>query len=355
MTSFLDAFIQQEQHGDNDDSNPSNPEGDNRAGQDQDLNDDEEDSLEDQPPPSTQPRYRTTGTLSFMAPFSPRTVRTIKSFGKRTCTEMELPEDSLDEFTKLPNMLYMHIYVMAALKKYNRLDLTHENKKTLESHEFRNILSERLMTLLLSPQLTAYRKGLASHVIDFISKNKTLFKVPTGVYEDPEMRAIFSSLINRGINQGIPIVDLARLIAPTSIELTLAHMARIAFLRIVYRECMTALACMSTSTSALATAPAGNESNPIFEEGSSNSGSHESNIHPSKYWEVVDDRLLCMSKAAAASSNPNFISKCFTTALQEDMKEFPSPDKQPPVSSRVSGEEWQKIIEKGGCFEVDEE
>ncbi|KAM6491609.1 hypothetical protein JOM56_013001 [Amanita muscaria] len=361
--TFLETFLQQEQAGEGGGSNPFEDDH-TSAGHGERDSDEEEERDSPEPPPSTQLPYRTTGIISFMAPFSPRTVRTIKSFGKRTCQEMELAEDSLDDFTKLPNIPYMLIHVMAALKKFNRTDTANETKKLLESHEFRTVLSERLMTFLLSPQLTAYRKGLANHAVDFIAKNKPLFKVPNEVYEDPEMRALFSTLvrelltqhrsnikqrINRGINQAMPIVELSRLIAPSSIELTLAHMARIAFLRITYQECMAA----STPTAPVP----GNELGSTSEAGNSSASDHSgsSSIHPSRFWEVVDDRIMQIRKAAAASTNPNFVTKYFTSALQNDFKKFPSPDRQPPAPSRVSGEEWQKIIEKGGCFEAEDD
>ncbi|KAF8679015.1 hypothetical protein AX14_004578 [Amanita brunnescens Koide BX004] len=302
------------------------------------LSGEEGDEPELQPPPSTQvprPPPSESGSSSASVPFSPRTQRTIKTFADRTCRDFHLPDGSLDTFSSLPNMSCMLVHFMGALIKSNQVQQTESANKLLESQEYQAMLSERLLTVLLSPSLTAYCTGLAAHIIEFIGSNLSTFKTPPEVYQDPELKSEFSSLVKalltqnrsvmkqkliKGINNSLQIIDLAKSIAPPSIELTLAHICRIAFLRITLLEF----------------AQQDNEENPAA-----------NNPRTTSFWGTVDDHLEQLRTAERENNNPRLVKEFFTTALQLDLKKYAG---QYPKPSQLAGPEWQKIVEQGAHF-----
>lgn len=106
-------------------------------------------------------------------------------------------------------------------------------------------MKDRLHACLLSPNLTGYVLDLVDNVIAYAKKHPTTFKIPNGTFQDPEMSDMVTTFIKENLTaqQGnmkqkishsvkskTNISVLAKSLATTAHEVTVAHWARFAFL-----------------------------------------------------------------------------------------------------------------------------
>ncbi|KAG1811357.1 uncharacterized protein BJ212DRAFT_1483609 [Suillus subaureus] len=69
-------------------------------------------------------------------------------------------------------------------------------KELLNLKDFKSGLQNRLTACLLSPNLTAYKTDVLQNISTFIKDNSSIFKVPSSLFEDVELSAIFTTIIS---------------------------------------------------------------------------------------------------------------------------------------------------------------
>ncbi|KAG1789784.1 uncharacterized protein HD556DRAFT_1446791 [Suillus plorans] len=79
----------------------------------------------------------------------------------------------------------------------NKATRMQELKDALESKDFENGLYNRLFACMLSPNLTAYVTDTQCHIMDFIVKNRDVFKIPPGLLDDVELRAQLGKVVTK--------------------------------------------------------------------------------------------------------------------------------------------------------------
>ncbi|KAI6040188.1 hypothetical protein EDC04DRAFT_2894409 [Pisolithus marmoratus] len=127
---------------------------------------------------------------------SPQHVKQLKTYAKDLCSTLEIPKQNLLDFVETGDLFHMLVNMKASLIKYE-ID-THANKSNalqemLTSKDFEISLHNRLLACLLLPNITAYVTDTQSHIMDFIFKHQDIFKIPTSIFDNSELKSSLCS------------------------------------------------------------------------------------------------------------------------------------------------------------------
>ncbi|KAG2120570.1 uncharacterized protein F5147DRAFT_831827 [Suillus discolor] len=230
---------------------------------------------------------------------------------------------------------------------------------------YKRSLGDRLRACLLSPNLTAYVTDLSAKIFDFSKKNPSVFKISVEALQDSDAMDRLDVLMKKiltaqrgnmkqkliaSIEKRSDLSTLARSLAGNCTELTMAHWARIAFMRSFLIDFRTLCSHQKTTNAQLEEASTGPSLQPQTDEGGDNnipigttaSASHElgedgedDNDNEeertwsfSQYWEYLDkvlDELKeeARQKHAFPQARADYIKQFFTKCLQQDLQIFP--------------------------------
>ncbi|KAG2156929.1 uncharacterized protein EDB93DRAFT_1247117 [Suillus bovinus] len=186
---------------------------------------------------------------------TPQRAKHLKMHAKKACEENDVPEEDVMTFINSGDIFYMLIDLKITLVKLcqgNKARRLQELKDALESKDFENGLYNRLFACILSPNLTAYVTDTQSHIMDFIGKNRDIFKIPPGLLEDVELRSQLGKVVTKlltnirssikttlttSIVKCTSIADVTRSLARSrsGMEVDSTHWNRIALLRRLLR------------------------------------------------------------------------------------------------------------------------
>ncbi|KAG1873406.1 hypothetical protein C8R48DRAFT_769841 [Suillus tomentosus] len=186
---------------------------------------------------------------------TPQRMKRLKMHAKKACEENEVPQDEVMTFIDTGDIFYMLIDLKITLIKLcegNKARRMQELKDALESKDFENGLYNRLFACILSPNITAYVTDTQCHIMDFISKNQEIFKIPPGLLDDVELRAQLGKAVTKlltnirsaikgalttSIIKRTSIADVTRSLARSGsgMEVDSTHWNRIALLRRLLR------------------------------------------------------------------------------------------------------------------------
>ncbi|KAG1761024.1 hypothetical protein EDD22DRAFT_954434 [Suillus occidentalis] len=130
----------------------------------------------------------------------PQRTKRLKMHAKKACEENDIPQDEIMTFIDTGDIFYMLIDLKITLIKLcegNKAKKMQELKDALESKDFENGLYNRLFACMLSPNITAYVTDTQCHIMDFISKNREIFKIPPGLLDDVELRAQLGKVVTK--------------------------------------------------------------------------------------------------------------------------------------------------------------
>ncbi|KAG2114936.1 hypothetical protein BD769DRAFT_1391322 [Suillus cothurnatus] len=172
----------------------------------------------------------------------------LKVYATRVAEEKGVSEKSLHDFIDTGGIFYMLIDLKVCMllnSVTNRETILNDLKELLESKDFKSALQNRLTACMLSPNLTAYVTDTHEHIMDFIKTHNEVFKIPKSLFEDVELSAQFSTVVSdllaciRGniktklvlsISKNLSIMDTAKSLTHSCIEVDASHWNRYAFL-----------------------------------------------------------------------------------------------------------------------------
>ncbi|KAG2121100.1 hypothetical protein DEU56DRAFT_760796 [Suillus clintonianus] len=186
---------------------------------------------------------------------TPQRTKRLKIYAKKACEENDVPHEEVMTFIDSGDIFYMLLDLKITLIKFsegNAVKRLQELKDALESKDFENGLYNRLFACMLSPNITAYVTDTQSHIMDFISKNRDIFKIPPGLLDDVELRAQLGKAVTKlltnirsamktalttSIVKRTSIADVTRSLARSGsgMEVDSTHWNRMAFLRRLLR------------------------------------------------------------------------------------------------------------------------
>ncbi|KAG1895976.1 uncharacterized protein F5891DRAFT_1193605 [Suillus fuscotomentosus] len=286
-------------------------------------------------------------------------VKRLKTYAAEVCRSKGLPENSLEEFATINDIKLMMIKLMAELSCFHKKVQAAEAAKVLESLDFECSLADRLRACLLSPNLTAYVTDLSAKIYDFSKKNPSVFKIPVEALQDSDAMDRLDVLMKKiltaqqgnmkqkliaSIKKCSDLSTLARSLAGNCTELTMAHWARIAFMRSLLIDFRTLCSRQKTTSAQPEEASTGPspQPQPETDEGGDNnipigataSASHglgedgeddndneeERTWSFSQYWEYLDkvlDKLKeeARQKHAFPQARADYIKQFFTECL----------------------------------------
>ncbi|KAG2116184.1 hypothetical protein BD769DRAFT_1327623, partial [Suillus cothurnatus] len=190
---------------------------------------------------------------------TPRVSKRLKVYATRVAEEKGVSEKSLHDFIDvrfsyryykffLTRIFYMLIDLKVCMllnSVTNRETILNDLKELLESKDFKSALQNRLTACMLSPNLTAYVTDTHEHIMDFIKTHNKVFKIPKSLFEDVELSAQFSTVVSDllacicgniktklvlSISKHLSIMDTAKSLAHSCIEVDASHWNRYAFL-----------------------------------------------------------------------------------------------------------------------------
>ncbi|KAG2028688.1 hypothetical protein BDR03DRAFT_882898 [Suillus americanus] len=249
---------------------------------------------------------------------------------------------------------------------------------------YKRSLGDRLRACLLSPNLTAYVTDLSAKIFDFSKKNPSVFKIPVEALQDSDAMDRLDVLMKKiltaqrgnmkqkliaSIEKRSDLSTLARSLAGNCTELTMAHWARIAFMRSFLIDFRTLCSHQKTANAQPEEASTGPSLQPQTDEGGDNnvpidttaSASHglgedreddndneERTWSFSQYWEYLDkvlDELKeeAQQKHAFPQARADYIKQFFTECLQRDLQIFPGGGSLAPSLDSVTVG-WQRAI-----------
>ncbi|KAG2134888.1 uncharacterized protein EDB93DRAFT_1254391 [Suillus bovinus] len=180
---------------------------------------------------------------------TPSRAKRLKTYAKKVAEENDVPERGLFDFIDTSGIYYMLIDLKVCMMKMDstrKAAMLADVKELLNSKDFKSGLQNRLTACLLSPNLTAYKTDALPNISTFIKENSSIFKVPSSLFEDVELSAIFATTVSdllssiRGgmkskllssIQKHLSIMDTSKSLAHGCIEVDAAHWNRVAFLR----------------------------------------------------------------------------------------------------------------------------
>ncbi|KIK36596.1 hypothetical protein CY34DRAFT_16277 [Suillus luteus UH-Slu-Lm8-n1] len=207
------------------------------------------DSLDE--PISAGMRRRRSSSADHSNPFllTPRVSKRLKVYATRVAEETGVSEKPLHDFIDTGGIYHMLIDLKVCMllnSVVNRETILNDLKELLESKDFKSALQNRLTACMLSPNLTAYVTDTHEHIMDFIKTHNEVFKIPKSLFEDAELSTQFSTVVSdllaciRGnlknklvllISKHLSIMDTAKSLAHSCIEVDASHWNRYAFLR----------------------------------------------------------------------------------------------------------------------------
>ncbi|EGO04720.1 hypothetical protein SERLA73DRAFT_157713 [Serpula lacrymans var. lacrymans S7.3] len=131
---------------------------------------------------------------------TPRKTKKLKIYGSELCTELGLPEGSLDSFIGMRDpileyIFHMLLHIKAHLITKESTQQLGKYKEFLESADFKAVMTDRAIVCIISPNISAYVTEMSKQTMIFIKANPTIFKVPPGVFEDPELYELLGSIV----------------------------------------------------------------------------------------------------------------------------------------------------------------
>ncbi|KAH9949291.1 hypothetical protein B0H21DRAFT_729497 [Amylocystis lapponica] len=333
----------------------------------------------------------------------------LKVYGMELSREQGAPDDALNEFIDLNSPFYMLVNLKANLLRLQDDKSHNELVVLLDSKKFLGSLRDRLLTCLLSPNLTAYVTDFSANVMAFIKKNSTIFGVPSALLQDhdlmkkltqivsedlTDLRGAIKTKIQASIKKHENIGTLARRLAPSTMEVSLAHWARISFLRsaIIQFDSMpkkinslrkkrgtpsepvpsepapevsTSVVSPDDNVDGGTAAAAGDTAGcPLTVDETAaglSGGTHASSAlssqpmpasqpplyPPTAFWTYVDDLLTdirndCCTRGEIHAEQEDLLKNFFTEIFQNDLKEFPG------LSATEKGDkvtvDWQVVV-----------
>ncbi|KAG1905171.1 uncharacterized protein F5891DRAFT_976711 [Suillus fuscotomentosus] len=157
-------------------------------------------------------------------------VKRLKTYAAEVCRSKGLPENSLEEFATINDIKLMMIKLMAELLCFHKKVQAAKAAKVLESLDFE---------VTLTP-------SLVSQPYDFSKKNPSVFKIPVEALQDSDAMDRLDVLMKKiltaqqgnmkqkliaSIEKRSDLSTLAHSLAGNCTELTMAHWARIAFMK----------------------------------------------------------------------------------------------------------------------------
>ncbi|KAG2086476.1 hypothetical protein BD769DRAFT_1681114 [Suillus cothurnatus] len=181
---------------------------------------------------------------------TPQCTKRLKMHAKKSCEENEVPHEEVMTFIDSGDIFYMLVDLKITLIKLcqgNKARRMQELKDALESKDFENGLNNHLFACMLSPNLTAYVTDTQSHIMDFIVKNRDIFKIPPELLDNVELRAqlgkavtklltnirsAIKTVLTTSIVKRTSVADVTRLLARSGsgMEVDSTHWNRIALL-----------------------------------------------------------------------------------------------------------------------------
>ncbi|KAG6369422.1 hypothetical protein JVT61DRAFT_14906 [Boletus reticuloceps] len=131
---------------------------------------------------------------------SPQCVKRLKTYAKDLCSTLEIPEKNLLAFVESGDVYHMLVNMKASLIKYEieaSANKSNALQETLASKDFETALHNRLLSCVLSPNITAYVTDAQQHIMDFIFEHQDIFKIPAGVFDDSELKSSLRSTASR--------------------------------------------------------------------------------------------------------------------------------------------------------------
>ncbi|KAG2120424.1 uncharacterized protein F5147DRAFT_766341 [Suillus discolor] len=131
---------------------------------------------------------------------TPQRMKHLKMHAKKGCDEHEVPHEEVMTFIDSGSIFYMLVDLKITLVKLcqgNKATRMQELKDALESKDFENGLYNCLFACMSSPNLTAYVTDTQCHIMDFIVKNRDVFKIPPGLLDDVELRAQLGKVVTK--------------------------------------------------------------------------------------------------------------------------------------------------------------
>ncbi|KIK34740.1 hypothetical protein CY34DRAFT_17510 [Suillus luteus UH-Slu-Lm8-n1] len=131
---------------------------------------------------------------------TPQLTKHLKMHAKKACEENDVLQEEVMTFIDSGDIFYMLIDLRITLVKLcegNKDKRMQELKDSLESKDFENGLYNCLFACMLLPNITVYVTDTQSHIMEFISKNREIFKIPPGVLNDVELRAQLGKAVTK--------------------------------------------------------------------------------------------------------------------------------------------------------------
>ncbi|KAL0056990.1 hypothetical protein AAF712_016391 [Marasmius tenuissimus] len=332
---------------------------------------------------------------------TPRTDKRIKYHTEKVCESLAnlTPEDCKEvvKFSKLQDR-ERDITLFAELKSIKtsvsqRQESEQElqrqlNVSKLSEHGFKNAIAGRVLSCLLSPDITAYVGDKTTEaVMSLISNEPALFNLPAGFLETPTCYEGLRSLVidslsaqrsniktriaasmgetpkntkkaRQGTSPRVPVHELCKtLVSNTSgMEIRGDHWSRVAFLAspaFIQRQCLFNFNAELKKQ--------GKSSAASTQTGTGAGGSSQSSTKTYKateYWNYVDDQLKAFRKEAARTGGSTIEGQCreliklFQIVLASDMKTYrPNEEfKGPTIDESPIALSWQRVFARAMIF-----
>ncbi|KAL4079985.1 hypothetical protein V8B97DRAFT_1914119 [Scleroderma yunnanense] len=178
---------------------------------------------------------------------SPRCKKALKVFVKNVTDQTGISPKQLLEFIELdfPEMLVVvRAGQLQSSEQMEANDIS-DMEKLLTLKDFDSGLWNCLAACLLSPNLTAYVADTQRQIMDFIQGYPDLFKLPTEIFEDVELKATLAKMVTQHLSnihgqiklalvnsvlKGTNIRDTLAPLVNNGMEVDSSHWTRLAFL-----------------------------------------------------------------------------------------------------------------------------
>ncbi|KAL4070110.1 hypothetical protein V8B97DRAFT_1917824 [Scleroderma yunnanense] len=170
---------------------------------------------------------------------SPRHKKALKVFAKNVADQTGISPKQLLEFVKLdfPEMLVVVRAGQLQSSEQMEANSISDMEKLLMLKDFDSGLWNCLAACLLSPNLTAYVADTQRQIMDFIQGYPDLFKLPTEIFEDVELKATLAKMVTwhlsnlvNSVLKGTSIRDTLAPLVNNGMEVDSSHWTRLAFL-----------------------------------------------------------------------------------------------------------------------------
>ncbi|KAI0747729.1 hypothetical protein C8Q80DRAFT_1270194 [Daedaleopsis nitida] len=326
--------------------------------------------------------------------FNTHTQKRLKTYAHHLTLAFNLPEGALEEVTRATDLATMVLTSHIAILSARRIQRKYKNLVKLQDKECCTTVTNRLIRLLLSPNITAYLHGIHLHTMSLIAMNPEEFTVPEDMVTDADVLSKLSELITRLLCRarghlktkiqsslakkrkgGQNLIALSRAMLPPnlSIELRSTHMERIAWLRALFvifseqQDSKSASQSSAPTTPSTVDIPNSPEDDADVNAEDESSGAVEKQndkndkaYKKKQYWVFVDDSMLTSRQEFQEKygSDPAKLhavwSQGMAAVLADDLKLYPTPDNTPVKPSsedrRVVVFPWQKFYEKNSTW-----